>query len=530
VSYEISSIINEGYGSHFNIERSFNAKAVNLVKRKITALDSEKISLIQGPPGTGKTTVFHQVIDECFDRVDRDEVFLYIAPTNKLVADMFRRIASIYCALGKNLEDLKKEVRVYGSRFRYGAFECLRKPVDDEVRIVLSTEYQRIHESETQKRYHFLIDEASKSPIHRPFITASEKLLEALQQSDRENILASISVIGDPKQAIALGDEYKAREDLLLLTNLIRGLLSDNLKKEIDKGEIDIVDAALQELRGRFYEFLEITRRLPHPSESPISVGFYSGNLRACKNAEEVLKETEEKWNSNEARRLSNLNGDFSKAVEILESAITTKVPIIYVHVGGEYSLDYLFNEKRAKVGLIFSCAISRILGESVTVIAPYVDQQLQMKLGMHYQYGEIIGNFTRMVNFATVHRMLGAEDSHIVAILGKERVGKSYYERTVYFMEPEVFNVQLSRHQKLIIIIGDLFKLRRGARKIYRFYERLSEETQRFYESCLKLKFKQLENTTQQILELASVGSYETLRGVPRQSIGGGCLFFRWD
>jgi len=531
MSYEISHIIiNEGYGKYFSIEQSFNSTAVELVERKIVSLDSERISLIQGPPGTGKTTVFHQVISRCFDRIDRNEVFLYVAPTNKLVADMLRRVASIYYTLGKNLKDLKKEVRVYGSRFRYSGFEDLRKPVDDEVRIVLSTEYQRIHESEVQKRYHFLIDEASKSPIHRPFITASEKLLSVLQQPDRESILASLNVIGDPKQAIALGDEYKAREDLLLLTNLIRGLLSEDLKKEVDSGELDITDAALQELRGSFYEFLEVTRRLPHPSESPISIGFYGGNLRAYKNAKEVLKETEEKWDSNEAQRLSSLDEELSKAVEILESAVTTKVPIIYVHVGGEYSSDYLFNERRAKVGLLLSCAISRILGENVTVIAPYIDQQLQMKLGIRYQYGKIVGDVTGIVNFATVHRMLGAEDSHIIAILGKERTGKSYYERTVYFMEPEIFNVQLSRHQKIIIIIGDLFKLRRQTRKIYKIYEKLSEETQRFYESCLKLKFKQLETTVQEILELANVSSYETLRGVPHKSAGDGCLFFRWD
>jgi energy-coupling factor transporter ATP-binding protein EcfA2 len=530
MSYEVGDIINRGYksGRFLSIEESFNANAVELVKRKIIALDSERISLVQGPPGTGKTTIFQQVISYCFDKTDRDEVFLYIAPTNKLVADMLQRIASIYRVLGKDLNDLKREVRVYGSRFKYGEFEGLRKPIDNEVKIVLSTEYQRVHESEIQKKYHLLIDEASKSPIHKPFITVSDELLEMLQESDREGIIASLNVIGDPKQAIALGDEYRGRDDLLLLTNLIRGLLPEHLKKEVDKGDIDVTVAAYQALKGTHYELLEVTRRLPYPSEVPISMGFYDGKLRAYKNAEYVLKEIEEKWNSNEAQMLKNINEDFFKVVDTLESAITTRTPIIYVHVEGKYLHDYLFNERRAKVGLLFSCAISRILGESVTAIAPYVDQQLQMRLSMYYQYGEVAKDVIGMVNFTTVHRMLGAEDSYIIAILGKENIGKSYYERTIYFMEPEIFNVQLSRHQKLIVIVGDLFKLRKEAGKIY---EKLnSEEVQRFYEPSLMLKIMNLKTTVEKILEMAGVDKYKNPKKAPCSSTGNGCLFFKWD
>lgn len=529
MSYDVNYLINRGYSEDFGIEPFFNINAVELVKKKIVAIDSERISLVQGPPGTGKTTIFHQVINECLDEVDENEVFLYIAPTNKLVADMLTRVASIYRNRGRTLEDLKKEVRVYGSRFRYGeGFEHLRKPIDNNVKIVLSTEYQRIYESEADRRYHLLIDEASKSPIHRPLITISDRLLELIQQSEGEGILESLNVIGDPKQAIALGDEYRGREDLLLLTNLIRGLLSEKLKTEVDRGEIDVTEAALRELRGIFYEFLEITRRLPYPSETPISVGFYSGNLRAYKKADEVLKEIANKWDSNEARELSNLNEDYSKTVDILDSAISTGIPIIYVHVRGDYLRDYLFNERKAKVGLLFSCAIKKILKESVTVVAPYVDQQLQMKLRMQHLYGDMLGQDVRTINFTTVHRMLGAEDSHIIAVLGKERTGKLYHERTIYFMEPEVFNVQLSRHKKLLVIVGDLFKLRREAKKTYEYLSNKGSGS--FQDSSLKLKVKQLEMTAEQILELANIGSYDTLRGVPSASIGDGCLFFRWE
>ncbi|MEM1738206.1 MAG: AAA family ATPase [Nitrososphaerota archaeon] len=529
MSYDVRYLINKGYSGDFGIERSFNITAVELVKRKIIAIDSERISLVQGPPGTGKTTVFQQVINECLDETDENEVFLYVAPTNKLVADMLARVASIYRNQEKTLEDLKKEVRVYGSRFRYGGeFEHLRKPIDDDVKIVLSTEYQRIYESEAARRYHLLIDEASKSPIHRPFITISDRLLELIQQSEKEGILESLNVIGDPKQAIALGDEYRGREDLLLLTNLIRGLLSEKLKMEVDRGEIDITEAAFQELRGTFYEFLEVTRRLPHPSETPISVGFYGGNLRAYKKADEILKEVANQWDTNEARELSNLNDDYFKTVDILNSAITTGVPIIYVHVRGDYLRDYLFNERRAKVGLLFSCAIKKILKENVTIVAPYVDQQLQMKLRMHHLYGDVLGEDIKAINFTTIHRMLGAEDSHIIAILGKERTGRLYHERTIYFMEPEVFNVQLSRHKKLLVIVGDLFKLRREAKKMYEYLS--GEEPRSFQESSLKLKVKQLEMTTEQILELANISSYNTLRRVPSVSSGDGCLFFRWE
>lgn len=63
MSYEVGDIINRGYksGRFLSIEESFNANAVELVKRKIIALDSERISLVQGPPGTGKTTIFQKL-------------------------------------------------------------------------------------------------------------------------------------------------------------------------------------------------------------------------------------------------------------------------------------------------------------------------------------------------------------------------------------------------------------------------------------------------------------------------------------
>jgi len=536
LSYRVGELINEGFRKTFDIDPTYIRNAVKLVERKISAQDNERVALVQGPPGTGKTTVFHEIIRNWHEKLDKDEVMLYIAPTNKLVADMLIRIASVYYSLGKSKDDLKREVRVYGSRFKYGEFSKMRAPVDNEVRIILTTEYQRIHEL-ARKRYHLMIDEASKSPIHKPLITLSDELIHMLSSSTEDYLLESLNVIGDPKQAIALGEEYKGRKDLLLLLNLMRSLLPEELREEVDEGVMDITDAAHEALKGKYYEFLEVTRRIPAPSESPISIGFYSGKLRAYRSACEVLKELENKWNPNYARQLRGESEEFSKVVDLIEEAITAGLPMIYVHVsGGKWRSylfpDILFDERRARIGLLFAKTISMVLGENVTIVSPYVDQQLQMKLRIRYEYEGAIKPMEEggRISFNTIHRMLGAEDSHIVAVLGKEYSSFSHGDRTIYFLEPELLNVQFSRHKSCLIIIGDIFLLRRMAEQMLEKYQQPSRESHGFFESYTKFEYEQLKRTAERILEMANVSSFKTLRRIPQKSIGDGCIFYRWD
>jgi len=63
---------------------------------------------------------------------------------------------------------------------------------------------------------------------------------------------------------------------------------------------------------------------------------------------------------------------------------------------------------------------------------------------------------------------MLGGEDDIIISLLGKEWSARANYDEgeTIYFREPENLNVQLSRHRLMLIVIGNLQKLRNSAAK----------------------------------------------------------------
>ena len=132
--------------------------------------------MIQGPPGTGKSTAIDFAIINLFR--DSDFTILYVAPTNKLVYERASKLISYL----KNYEDLKsipKIMRIYGSAFVYdGEAEGFRDPLNDDVRIILSTEYQRTYiESGEMKEIVVIVDEASKSPIARPFITLARSVI-----------------------------------------------------------------------------------------------------------------------------------------------------------------------------------------------------------------------------------------------------------------------------------------------------------------------------------------------------------------
>jgi hypothetical protein len=73
-----------------------------------------------------------------------------------------------------------------------------------------------------------------------------------------------------------------------------------------------------------------------------------------------------------------------------------------------------------------------------------------------------------RRVERLTVQSMIGGERDFIVTALGKEYAADQLGERpTLYAREPELLNVQLSRHKALLIAVGCVtclaeFRLRR--------------------------------------------------------------------
>jgi DNA polymerase III delta prime subunit len=462
VIYKISDIIR--YASTEALTREplkseYLEAAVELVKKSII---EGRISLVQGPPGTGKTTVFELSINELFDSISSDYLLLYVAPTNKLVADMMKRIAKLYCKSGK-IGDITEEVRIYGSLFEYNGYEKMRDKVDRNVKMILSTDYQRPYFA-SNKQICLLVDEASKTPLHQPFISMTGKIIRTVGRSE----LHCLSVIGDPKQAITLGPEYRDEgERLLILNNLIRGHLREIGKEPSD----DPTEDARRYLRGSVYEFLETTYRMPRPTEAAISEAYYGGMLRAAYTVQERLKDA---WDQRIASKLSAKKEKLKKAVQISEEAITTSRGISYIKVDSEYPYSeeenaVLFEERRAEAGIYLAACLSSITRMKCAVLTTYTDQWQQMKLMFQKNIVPIVRdavpNIQDLVSFGTVDKHLGSEEEIVVCILGKE--SSTLEKPTRYFQEPELLNVQLSRHRRLMCIVGNLLSLRNTARKL---------------------------------------------------------------
>jgi len=61
-----------------------------------SSIKKNSLAIVQGPPGTGKTTLYYNVIENSLDNLDENEVIVYTAPSNRLVADMLKRICKLF--------------------------------------------------------------------------------------------------------------------------------------------------------------------------------------------------------------------------------------------------------------------------------------------------------------------------------------------------------------------------------------------------------------------------------------------------
>lgn len=454
--YNIDDAINNIFGIQEiqprNLIDDIN-NAHNLVYDVIRG-NGRRIAIVQGPPGTGKTTVYELVIEDVIrnNTIDRNEMLVYIAPTNQLAFDMFKRILYIYKALGFNKKDVSN-IRIYGSKFRYNDFDICGSAIDENARIVITTQYQRVY---SNRVYHLLIDEASKTLLHQPFIPITSRL-----RGREDDILVSLSVIGDPKQAIALDQNYRSERGrrFLIMENFIHGLLTENGIKYTQ--DDDITQLALRHLKDNF-SFLDITKRLPKPSETPISHGYYNGLLRGYYEAREVLRGYD--LNNNRGRELCSTVERFKNVINAIEDAITTNRPIIYARTKSFDVRDsLLFDSKRSLIALDFVIALTVMSGKSTTIIAPYTDQIMITKMLYRSAYVNFLMDYEKnKIRFATVHSTIGTEDYNIIAVLGKEYTFRD--NPTIYYQEPELFNVQLSRHKGILVVIGDLVRLKNKA------------------------------------------------------------------
>ncbi len=511
VPFEVRDLINSGWDEEYLIDVTGFQGAYNLIQN---AVSHTNIALVQGPAGTGKTALYQSILHDMLGRITNDNPVLYIAPTNQLVADMLQKMASVYRHTGRNINDLLNEVRIYGSLFRFNDDNRrLNDQMDENVRLVIATDYQRAANLHPASNFHVMIDEASKTPLHKSFISLAERLIRSIEEG--RSILGSFSVIGDPQQAINLKPQYRNNDkNLLMMNSFIRGLLSTSVRREVDSGTRDLLDAALSELRGRYFEFLEMSWRMPSPSEVPISRGYYDDRLRARYTAGERLRE----WNNNLASNLRTQDERFDFPIRIIEEAMTTHRPMIYVRTEErgyqDRSLSSTYDPIRAEIGILFAVCLTVNTKDPTTVTTVYQDQRMQMEITYNRRYRP----FMRMlgldgyIRFATVDKMLGSQSENIVAILGKEYTGFDETSTTRYFQEPPLLNVQLSRHRRMIVIVGNLSQLIMYAN--------------RFHQQKYAAEYTNLRITAESIHELAGIASVPRTSRTIRISNGDGCVY----
>ena len=434
------------------------------------------LAAVQGPPGSGKTYIVELLAEDYIvnQLLESNELIFYIAPTNELVFDacvrvlasIFRKVASDpreRCRWARGIPDV---VRVLGYRIKSSrrpalqgicgdgieAAKMVDLKIDENVRLVFSTEFQRPFIEGGKRPIKVIVDESSKSPYFRSLIPMVRRIT-ANQYSDFPEALVAL---GDPQQAISI-TEYG--RDILLMNVVRRKLREHGLEDR--------------------YKLLDVTFRLPEPSHEPISAGYYGGLLKALEDGSRRLSG----FNFDSRNVLAQMNNyinankaEVQRVVSLLEDAVNSRIPLAVLDVDAFRSNDTL-DEARAKLGFYATLALflwSKGLGGGLGLAATSIYSD--MSWSIDFQMGRVRLRFD---NSHTVQAMIGGEQDFVVTMLGKEYAASDWAEAfaTLYAREPELLNVQLSRHRRLLVAIGCVeclknFRLRRGG--IYD--ERISE------------------------------------------------------
>lgn len=490
VMYHLSDALRKAYECSRNrncIEREAEGSQIEAIRLfKKVAKGYLGLGAVQGPPGTGKTSVFdlgtREILDEVLSYKGKI-LYLYIAPTNHLVVEAFTRFVANLFYKGYDVNVILDLIRVYGSKiepckkeFRdvsinnkilpCNEIKKLMKSIDPRnVRFVFATEYQRITPKLVEKpdEIRFIVDEASKTPFFRVFLPIARSII----RNPEETYPKSMIVLGDPQQAISIAAEFKTFR-IPLLMNYIKSVLERHNLEE-------------------YYKFLDTTFRLPGPTETPISRGFYEGKLKAKEHfkvrynkllaggLEDVLDKSKTKM----GKILDLSKSTVKRVTETIDEALINGIPLI-VFKTRKFPPGDTYDRSRAYLGYLtglYLSIISIILhggnpAFGISLTAPYSD--LAYSTG-YYLKKKLIetGISTDHLRYATVQSIIGGEDDVIVTMLGKEWLAGddfSYYSfattrpETMYFSEHQVLNVQLSRHRLLMIIIGNIDRLKHSA------------------------------------------------------------------
>ncbi|RLI79708.1 hypothetical protein DRP04_08890 [Archaeoglobales archaeon] len=460
-------------------------KAAKLMKETISG--DVNLAAVQGPPGTGKTSVVEAFAKEQisdFVTSSENELILYIAPTNHLVFEAFRRITAQLIRAGYDIQSILKILRVYGSKIKLrergqisigdtaidgSELNRLMGPIDNDVRIVFATEFQRISSRLGEfipEKTHIVADEASKSPYFRVFLPLAERIA----RNPDDFYPYSLLVLGDPQQAITVPEEFKEMNVPLLMKLVDRILTANDMKDDC-------------------WIMLDTTFRLPRPSEDPISYGFYNGKLTAQYSARQrmsliidsVLDNFDNILRSLDRAGFNIKSYHLQTVVNAIEEAVSSASPIIVINTH-PFRRGDTFDAERVKLTFLTS-AIFQMASRfsnydfSVTTTAPYCD----IVDSVSFKFRKIRG--LRKPRAVTVQSIIGGESDVIIAALGKEweSVEVHYYPTdemaTIYKREPELLNVQLSRHRSVLVIVGNIEKLARlRDRRIQKATQKLAE------------------------------------------------------
>jgi len=516
--YQIKDIISKYLYSqavHYNLNPS-QRHAVDVIK---TAYDSRDVGLIQGPPGTGKTSVIVSSIEELIGKLDRNnEVLVYVAPTNKLVHDVLADILPILYNIGyATLDDIVKAIRVFGSDFNYKDVPKVRSQIDKDVKIVLTTDYQKFYVNfkdaiERGFSFTFLVDEASKAPLYR-FLTPIAMELIRADKSQSKLSIDSLSVVGDPMQAISKKPLYRLHREYLLMTSILKRLVSDlnpDFESQLKRSPSSFYQNLLNHAsKLKNFVMLDTTYRLPDPSHKIISKGFYNDLLRAF-----YAINTRLTYNSELVCKF----GDFvnwDTIAKKIKDAVKNDIGVIYIrHKDSAYkgTQGENIDRVRAYAAVRAAIAASVITGKNTTIIPIYRDMvnYISFLMSAEDSLAQYIGklrDYNIRISVATAHSFLGAEDENVVLVLGKEYLPHGsyiYYGPTIYFNEPEIFNVQFSRHKVLLIIIGNVERLVKNCNEVIKRYH--STKSRGSFDEILYGNSKMLKNSAQEILDLCGI------------------------
>jgi hypothetical protein len=433
-----------------------------------------------GPPGTGKTVVFNLAQRELFDALDDYEVMIYVAPTNRLVEDCAVRTLAHLLSKGFEKSELREFIRAYGSRFK-------AEPPTRDVRIILTTPYQpgMLRDLlETKRTVHLMIDEASTTPWHEPFIELAMSMVKAIREK-RLEWLHSFSVIGDPMQAVV--EEYKPWEklEMLIVGRVLMASLPQDERSLVREDLSKIFELAKKYAPsvGVKYFFLNNSYRIPKPTELLVSIPFYSGLLKGVEEYKRRLKgirREEPGFKSKVLERCKHLKE--KRLVEVLDHALNSQIPVVYLRdkglayayrVRGEpvyrrlpeiEELDLFRSKLACEVAAYFLA--STIDSVKIEVLTPYVEMKTQIGLMLWQLMGELKEELRQRIKVSTIHSALGSEADIVVVAMGKE-YGEYGDKKTIYFQTPELVNVQFSRHRRLLVVIGNIKRLAKGFEKV---------------------------------------------------------------